>query len=109
MICPKCGNSCVTVQTFQEDGGTVTTSTTSSKYREKGHGLFWWLLIGWWWWVVDLCLWIFFFVPRLLVKIFHKKKYVGRSSTVSTTVNNVIYRTVCTCQQCGHTWTSGTK
>ena len=104
MICPHCGSSNVAVNTFQENRGSVTTSHTHSRYREKGHGLLWWLFIGWWWWVIDLCLWIVFFIPRLLVKLFRKKKYVGTSTTVSSTVNNVGYKTVCTCQNCGKTW-----
>ena len=104
MTCPKCNSNDVTVQTFQEDLGTVTTSHTASKYREKGHGCLWWLTIGWWWWIVDLCLWVFMFIPRLILQLFKKKKYVGSSSTVSSTVRNVKYRTVCTCQNCGHSW-----
>ena len=108
MECPKCGSSNVTVNTFQEDRGSVTTATTKSKYKEKGHGCLWWLLIGWWWWIVDLLSWIFLFFPRLILHLFaspfKKKKYKGTSATVSTTVNNVVYKTVCTCQSCGHSW-----
>ena len=108
MECPKCGSSNVTVNTFQEDHGSVTTSTTKSKYQEKGHGCLWWLTIGWWWWIVDLLSWIFLFFPRLILRLFaspfKKKKYKGTSTTVSTTVNNVSYKTVCTCQSCGHSW-----
>ena len=109
MNCPRCGSGNINVNTFQENQGSVTTSRTKSKYKEKGHGLIWWLLIGWWWWIVDLLSWIFFFIPRLILKLFampfKKKKYTGRSSTISTTVNNVVYKTICTCQNCGHSWT----
>ncbi len=105
MTCPKCQSTNVTVKTFQEDHGSTTTTVTTSKYKEKGHGCLWWLTIGWWWWVVDLCLWIFLFIPRLILQLFKKKKYRGTSSTVSSTVRNVGYRTVCTCQNCGHSWT----
>ena len=108
MTCPKCGSSNVNVNTFQEDRGSVTTAKTKSKYREQGHGCLWWLIIGWWWWIVDLLLWIFLFFPRLILRLFtapfKKKKYKGKSSTVSTTVNNVVYKTICTCQNCGHAW-----
>ena len=108
MICPKCGSSNVTVNTFQENTGSVSTSRTQSKYREKGHGCLWWLLIGWWWWIVDLFTWIFLFIPRLILRLFRapfkRKKYVGTSSTVSSTVNQVEYKTICTCQNCSHTW-----
>lgn len=108
MKCPKCGSDNVTASTFQEDRGTVTTSKTKSKYREQGHGCLWWLTIGWWWWIVDLLSWIVFFIPRLILRLFsapfRRKKYKGTSSTVSQTVNKVGYRTVCTCQNCGHSW-----
>lgn len=104
MTCPKCGNDQVSVQTYQENRGSVTHSKTKSKYKEKGHGFFWWLFIGWWWWIVDLFLWVFLFIPRLLVKIFHRKKYVGKSTTTSATVNTIVYTTVYTCQHCGHSW-----
>ena len=108
MTCPKCGSENVSVNTFQESRGPVTTSTTKSKYKEQGHGGLWWLTIGWWWWIVDLLSWIFMFIPRLILRLFaapfKKKKYKGSSSTVSTTVNNVGYKTVCTCQNCGHSW-----
>lgn len=108
MNCPKCGSNHVSVRTFQETRGSVTTGRTMSKYREKGHGCLWWLLIGWWWWIVDLCLWIFLFVPRLILRLFtapfRKKKYVGTASTISTTVNHIGYKTICTCQNCGNTW-----
>ena len=108
MNCPKCGSGDVTVNTFQEGHGSVTTATTRSKYKEKGHGCIWWLLIGWWWWIVDLATWIFMFIPRLILRLFsapfRKKKYRGSSSTVSRTVNNITYRTICTCQHCGYHW-----
>ena len=107
MNCPKCGSTNVSIQTFQENRGTVTTSKTKSKYKEKGHGFLWWIFIGWWWWIIDLLSWIFF-IPRLILRLFaapfKKKKYKGTSSTVSTTINNVGYKTVCTCQNCGHSW-----
>ena len=108
MNCPKCGSANVNVNTFQENRSTVTTATTQSKYREKGHGCLWWLLIGWWWWIVDLLSWIFLFLPRLILRLFtapfKKKKYTGTSRTVSTTVNDVSYKTICTCQSCGYSW-----
>ena len=108
MNCPKCGSGNVSINTFQEDHGAVTTSRTVSKYKEKGHGCLWWLLIGWWWWIVDLFSWIFLFIPRLILHLFaspfRKKKYKGTSSTVSSTVRNITYKTICTCQNCGHSW-----
>ena len=96
------------MNTYQENQGSVTTARTTSRYREKGHGCLWWLLIGWWWWIVDLFTWICFFIPRLILRLFtapfRRRKYTGTASTVSTTVNRIAYRTVCTCRDCGHTW-----
>lgn len=105
MVCPKCQSENVQMDTFQEQQGSKTITRTKSKYKEKGHGLLWWLFIGWWWWMVDLILWICFFIPRLVLQLFKKKKYVGTSTTVSKTNNRVDYKTVCVCHNCGHKWT----
>ena len=47
-------------------------------------------------------------IPRLILRLcaspFKKKKYKGTSSTVSNTVRNITYKTICTCQNCGHRW-----
>lgn len=108
LFCPVCGSEDITQQVFQENSGSRTITQTTSKYKESGHGCLWWLCIGWWWWFVDLCLWIFAFWPRLILRLFaspfKKKKYKGSETSVSTTVNDVTYRTVCTCKNCGHTW-----
>lgn len=108
MVCPKCGNDNVSVQTMSENLGTSTVSKTKSKYKEKGHGILWWLCIGWWWWMVDLCIWIVAFFPRLILRLFaapfKKKKYIGSSTTVSESMNKIKYRTICTCQNCGYHW-----
>ncbi len=111
MICPKCNSEDVSVQTFQEDLGTVTTTTTKTKTREKRHGFFWWLFIGWWWKIIDLMLWIVLFIPRALIHAGRRKKYVSRSVGVSSSVHNFAYNTVCTCRSCGYTWkpTEGAK
>ncbi|MBQ5316132.1 MAG: hypothetical protein J6I96_01105 [Oscillospiraceae bacterium] len=108
LYCPKCGSEDITKQVFQENKGNTTITKTTSKYKEQGHGCLWWLLIGWWWWMVDLCIWIFAFVPRLIIGLIasstKKRKYKGSSTSVSQTVNEITYRTVCTCQKCGNTW-----
>lgn len=104
MRCPKCGSSNVDVQLHKENLGGATVTKTTSKYRQKGHGCLWWLFIGWWWWMVDLFLWIVAFPIRLIAQLFKKKKYVGESTSVSSTKNTVRYRTVCLCKSCGHHW-----
>ena len=104
MHCPNCGSGNVEVTVHQENTGGNTVTKTKSKYRQKGHGCLWWLFIGSWWWMVDLMLWICIFPLRFLFQLFRKKKYVGESTTVSSTSNNVNYKSVCLCKDCGHHW-----
>lgn len=80
MICPKCGSQNVTVQAVEE-----------FKLKTKHHSTFYWLLIGWW---LELLLWIFLTVPRLLIAMFGHK----RQKLVSKT------KSICVCQTCGHHW-----
>lgn len=102
--CSKCGSTDIDIQLHQEDRGGSTITTTKSHYRQKGHGCLWWLIFGWWWWIVDLMLWIFLFPIRFLFQLFRKKEYIGNSSSVASTRNNVVYRTVFLCKTCGHHW-----
>jgi hypothetical protein len=108
MICPNCKCGDVESSIFQENSGSKTITKTKSKYKEKGHGIIWWLLIGWWWWIVDITLWIVAFFPRLIVHLFaksvKKKKYTGSSTSASVTTNDVTYKTICLCKECGHRW-----
>lgn len=104
LLCPQCGSHNVSIQTFQENAGSTTITKGKSKYKEKGHGIIWWIFIGSWWWIIDIMLWIFAFPLKLLSKLFRKKKYKGKSTSVSETVNRTNYKTVCTCQACGHVW-----
>ena len=104
VTCPQCGAANISFQMFQENAGTTTVSKTKSKYKQKGHGLLWWLFIGWWWWIIDLFLWIFLFPIRAIVALTKKKKYKGKSTTVQQTINQVAYKTMCLCGNCGYTW-----
>lgn len=104
MTCPNCGSTSVSVQTFQENQGAVTTSYSKTKTKEKRHGFFWWLFIGWWWWIINTILWVLFFPFMLLLRLGRRKKYVSKTRGVETTVNNIVYSTVCTCNNCGHVW-----
>lgn len=76
MICNKCGSEKVNVQ-----------KVSITKRKKKGLG--YWLLFGW---LIDLLLWIFLTLPRLLIAIFVPKK-------TKTTVH-----TEAICQECGHSW-----
>lgn len=103
-FCPKCGSSNIDMQIYQENLGGTTVTHTSSIYKQKGHGCLWWLFIGWWWWMIDLFLWICFFFPRLLIQIFKKKKYVGSATSVANATNNIKYKTIVLCKNCGNHW-----
>lgn len=83
MICPKCGSENVNVQVVSE----------TSLYKKK-KGVLWWLLVGWWWWIVDLCLWIFMTIPRLIVQILKPTHYATKTE----------HQSMCVCQNCGYSW-----
>ena len=100
MFCPNCHSDNVKVESVQENLGSTEFSRTKTK--EKRHGFFWWIFIGWWWKIIDLILWIFLFIPRVLLHIGRRKKYVSKTTTQS--VNHIVYKTICTCQNCGRAW-----
>ena len=105
IVCPQCGSTNVRVEVQQENQGSVTTQKTKSKYKEdRRHGCLWWFFIGSWWWIIDLFIWIFAFIPRLLIHVGRKKKYTSTSTSVAKTKNIITYKTVCVCQNCGHNW-----
>lgn len=105
MKCVSCGSEHVKSQLFQEDLGESTTSKTKTK--TAGHGVVYWIFLGWWIWLPKLLLWIVAFIPMAILKALRKKK--TKSSTVSSTIKNVQYKTVYTCEDCGHTWSAVTK
>lgn len=80
MQCKKCGSENVNIQMVSE-----------SQLKTKHHSILWWIFIGWW---LELCLWFFLTIPRLLIALFgHKKqKLVTKHSSVAI------------CQNCGHSW-----
>lgn len=106
IVCSSCGSDNVNVQVIQENQGGTTITKTKGTIKEKGHGILWWVLVGWWWWMVDLIMWICFFLPRLIIAIIFpkKKKYKTESVSVAKTSNKVVYKKVCTCQNCGNSW-----
>ena len=106
IACPRCGNDNVNVQVVQENLGGTTITKTKGTTKEQGHGLLWWLLIGWWWKIIDLCIWFFYFFPRLIISLVfpRKKKYKSESVSVTKTSNKIVYRKICTCQSCGNSW-----
>ena len=104
IFCPVCRSNIVSVQVVQENQGSVTSTKTNATYKRKGHGLLWWLFIGWWWWMIDLYIWVFFTIPRLIFAIIRSKKYKKTETSTSFTNNNITYKRICTCQNCGNAW-----
>ena len=80
MTCPKCGSENVQVQMASE-----------TKLKTKHHGIFYWVCCLW---MIDLMLWIFFTLPKLLIAIFKPKKYKTKT----------IHKSMCVCQNCGRHW-----
>lgn len=107
LTCPSCGSTDIEMKLMQENLGSTVVTTTKAKSKTKtGHGCLWWLIIGWWWWIIDLFVWIFAFIPRLLIQIFKPKKARTKSNTTTATqeIANIEYKTVCMCRDCGHHW-----
>ena len=80
MICPKCSSNNVNVQ--------MVTNTYSKKDKRS---CFYWVIIGWW---LELFLWIFLTLPRLLLAVFLPKRQKIVSSIEKIAV----------CQNCGNSW-----
>lgn len=80
MKCTKCGSENVNVQMVSE-----------SKLKTKHHGFFYWCCFGW---AIDMMLWIFLTIPRLLIAMFVPKK-----QKMSTK-----HKKMAICQNCGNNW-----
>lgn len=80
MQCPKCNSNNVNIQMINQ---------TFQKTKHKG--LLYWLFIGWW---LELCLWLFLTVPRLLIALFVPKRKKIYNVTKKMAV----------CQNCGNSW-----
>ena len=79
MQCPKCKSENVNVQAVTE-------------IIKKKRGLLWWLFIGWWWSMIKLVLWVFYFVPMLIIRAIRGSKVKSKTTTQAI------------CQACGHRW-----
>lgn len=80
MVCSKCGRENVNVQMVSE-----------SKLKTKHHGIIYWFCFGW---LIDIMLWIFLTIPRLLIAMFmpRQQKMVTK------------HRSMAVCQNCGNSW-----
>lgn len=76
MQCPKCGSANVSIQA-------VTT------VKNKKHGIMYYICFIW---LFDLLIWIFLFLPRLIIQMLKKNKVVSKT------------RSVAVCQNCGNRW-----
>lgn len=75
LVCKKCGSENIQVQKI-------------SAQVKKKKGLMYWS-IGW---LIDLGLWLFLTLPRLIIQIFKPTKTVTKTDTVAV------------CQNCGNDW-----
>lgn len=80
MTCPKCKGQNVNVQMVSE-----------TKLKKKHHGILYWCCFGW---LLDIFLWIFLTIPRLIVAIFRPKRYKMKTK----------HRSMAVCQSCGNHW-----
>lgn len=80
MVCPKCGSDNVNVQ-----------MVTETKLKNKGKGCLYWIFIGWW---LEILLWVFLMIPRLLIALFMPKN--------KQIINK--HKSIAVCQNCGKNW-----
>lgn len=73
MICPKCGSENTKIELV-----------TTSQLKRKRNWFYWVCFI----WVYDLLLWIFLFLPRLIIQLLKGKKYKITSKTEKYLVCN---------------------
>ena len=104
VFCPKCHSANVSVQTFQEQRQSVTTGVSTTNIVEKKHGCAWWLFVGWWWSIIKGIFWIVAFIPMAIIRAGRRRKYTGTTKTINTTINNIDYKVIYTCHNCGNIW-----
>lgn len=104
MFCPKCNSDNVRIESVQENlGSTSVTRTTYKSTAKRSHGLLWKLFIGWWWWLAKLPFILLFWPVNAIRRILNRGK-IMKSHGSTESVNHIIYKTICTCQNCGNTW-----
>ncbi len=83
MQCKKCGSTDVKIEML-----------TETRIKRKGKGLIWWLYFLTIGWIIELFLWLFLTLPRLIYALFKRDKYRIKSKT----------RKIAVCQNCGYSW-----
>ena len=76
MICKKCSSENVNIQKVSVTG-------------KKRRGLIYWLFFGW---LIDILLFIFAWIPLIIIKILFPKKAKTKIKTMAV------------CQSCGYSW-----
>ena len=109
MFCPKCNSDNIRIESVQENLGTTSVTRTTYKTTiKRTHGLLYKLFIGWWVWLIalpfKLLLWPFTALRRVL-----NRGKIAKSHGSTESVNHIVYKTICTCQNCGNTWEVKTK
>lgn len=83
MECKKCSSTDIKIEMI-----------TETKIKKKGKGFLWWiyfLSIGW---IVELLLWVFLTLPKLIYALFKRDKFKVKTKT----------KKIAVCQNCGHSW-----
>ncbi len=80
LVCAKCENNNISYQVINE-----------VEFKRKGRGCLYWLIIGWW---LEILLWFFLTIPRLLFLLFGGKRQKAINLTKKMAV----------CQNCGYSW-----
>ena len=108
MYCPNCNSDNIRIESVQENLGSTKISET--KYRinvKKKHGIIWWIFIGFWWvpvkFLLNIILWPILAIPKAIHRV-SNRGVVATSTGAEETVNHIVYKTICTCQNCGKTW-----
>jgi transcription elongation factor Elf1 len=76
MTCPKCNSENVNVQAV-------------AIQKKKRRGVVYWVFFGW---LIDILLWIFLTLPRLLIAMFGHKR------------TKTVVKSIAVCQNCGNKW-----
>lgn len=75
MKCRKCGSANTSIQAVTET-------------KTKGKGLMYWIFWVWF----DFLIWIFMFLPRLIIGLLSKSKVTSKTYKMAI------------CQSCGYSW-----
>lgn len=80
MTCSKCESNNINIQ-----------AVTETVSKRKHRSIIMWIILWWW---IEILLWLFLTIPRLLIMMFAPKKQKIISKTKKMAI----------CQNCGNSW-----